>query len=381
LNNVVKISSVINEAQFLSLQDQWNSLADECETDSVFLRHEWFDAAWQWLKRDNKLLILSVVRNDEPIGFWPLVKHRKKFRKTTLRTIEFITIPDTQVCDVICSPENKEIVVDALTNYLGANWRTWDLCNLEKLPSNSKTAHYLQTSKNDSKLSFDVEQTGDNPLVTLTGVWSEYYARRSKRLRKGNNLVANRLKKQFRDVRVCWYRAKDMSQECMTQTLGTVIDISSRSWKSEIGKSLECAGPGAFIKRLTAHAYKHDWLSIWTLELDGRPAAMEYQLSYAGHVHALRGDFDLELSDQSPGTYLNWKLLEELFGEELLRYHMGPGNNAYKMRWADESSHLCKATAFSASPRGRIMSVVERKLHPFAKKLAANTKGYLTRGA
>ena len=361
----------------MRLRDRWNCLADACESDSVFLRHEWFDAAWQWLKCETDLFVLSVTRGDEIIGLWPLVTHRRKHRRTTVRAIEFMTVPDTQVCDVICSPENHEIVVDALKNYLRANRRTWDLCSLEKLPAESRTINCLQARQEDRVLAFDIDTVGFNPQVNLTGTWPDFYARRSRRLKKGNNLVANHLKKKFSDIEMRFIRASDVDQETAIQALQTVIGVSRRSWKSETGGSLDKAGPGAFIERLTSHAFRQNWLSLWILELDGQPVAIEYQLSYAGNVHALRGDFDLEWSDLSPGTFLNWKLLEKLFDEDLQCYHMGPGNNAYKMRWAEETTPLCKATAYSSSARGRIISMVERKLRPFAKRVVARAKGYL----
>lgn len=88
---------------------------------------------------------------------------------------------------------------------------------------------------------------------------------------------------------------------------------------------------------------------------------MEYQLAYAGRVHALRADFDKQFGALSPGTYLNVKLLERLCGHSLTRYLMGPGNNPYKKRWSETVEPLQQIRIFSPSLRGRVLGAVDVK--------------------
>jgi len=379
LENDIGVTAVTDDAGFAALREQWNALADVSETGTVFLRHEWFDAAWQWLANDCERLILLVSRADRLIGIWPLVTRRRTQRKIGITAVEFLSVPDTQVCDAICAPRDHAEVVNALFGYLRDHGQSWDTVELTKLPSGSLTAGYLAEARGQGVASFEVTTDGSNPQVALDATWADYYATRSRRLKKGNNLVANRLKKKFDDIDMRWIRAGSADEQLVSEALETAVSLSGRSWKRKTGNSLDHSGPNAFISKLTAHALAEGWLSIWVLELDGRPAAMEYQLAFRGDVHALRGDFDDEFSSLSPGTFLNWRLLERLFDEDQKCYHMGPGDNAYKLRWAEQAPEQSRAIAYGRSLRGRYLYVVERRLRPLAARVAGWAKARFTR--
>ncbi len=137
-----------------------------------------------------------------------------------------------------------------------------------------------------------------------------------------------------------WLGPGDDGSERVESFLERSIGISAKSWKSRTGNSLDMPAPQAFIRRLSALASRRGWLSIWILSLNDRPVAMEYQLVADGNVYALRSDFDPEFDEISPGTYLNLVLVQQLFGRGLRRYYMGPGNNAYKCRWAAQAEPI-----------------------------------------
>ena len=96
---------------------------------------------------------------------------------------------------------------------------------------------------------------------------------------------------------------------------------------------------------------------------------MEYQLIYAGNVHALRADFDAACDEISPGSYLFRHLLESFFGRSLDRYYMGPGENPYKMRWTDEAEPLRRAIVYSRSWQGRAEWLREAVLKPRIRRV------------
>jgi CelD/BcsL family acetyltransferase involved in cellulose biosynthesis len=103
--------------------------------------------------------------------------------------------------------------------------------------------------------------------------------------------------------------------------------------------------------------------------LDGKVIATEYQVIADGHVYALRSDFDPAYSDMSPGTFLNHYLLKRLFGSDLIRYYMGPGENAYKMRWTDHAEPIYRLTAYSPTARGQLLRWLNRSARLLARRL------------
>jgi CelD/BcsL family acetyltransferase involved in cellulose biosynthesis len=93
---------VINEpVSFRRISEDWNQLVTSSPSESLFLRHEWFDAAWEWLKQDFLMRILCVYRNEKVIGILPLVMRRKRVHGLRLNVYESFGVPDTQLFDLI----------------------------------------------------------------------------------------------------------------------------------------------------------------------------------------------------------------------------------------------------------------------------------------
>ena len=160
----------------------------------------------------------------------------------------------------------------------------------------------------------------------------------------------------------------------MARHVDEIVAISAHSWKHVTGTSLDRAGPQAFIRELTESAFAEGWLSVWCLRLDGRPVAMEYQLLRDGHIHALRADFDDQYQSISPGSYLNFRMLERLFDGQHRRYYMGPGNNPYKSRWSETGDPVQTLTSYAPTMRGRageLWSEVKPRLRTWRDRLTA----------
>jgi CelD/BcsL family acetyltransferase involved in cellulose biosynthesis len=363
----LELTCVTNEGRFKALAVEWNRLADAADASSVFLRHEWFEAVWSWLKQDCELLVLCVRRNGILLGICPLVRRQRKRRSLPVRAIEFLSVSDTQACDILADPEYYDEVVTTIASHFSANVKPWDLIVLDKLPERSLTPQRLQAAMVKCGMGSVLETSGADSIVPLQGTWDDYYMRRSRRLKKGNNLVANTLRRAHATVNLRWVRGKTTADA--ERALAAAIAISADSWKKTTGFSLDSPGPNAFIRLLTQHAQQKGWLSLWILELDSIPVAMEYQLIYRGHVHALRADFRNTHHNLSPGTYLNWKLLERLFASDLIAYHMGVGDNPYKGRWAEAFSTRSRLMVFGRTMRGRLLRQAETRLRPVVRHL------------
>jgi CelD/BcsL family acetyltransferase involved in cellulose biosynthesis len=352
-----------------SLANTWNDVANLSHIDSVFLRYEWFDAAWQWNKMNSDLLILAIYEDGSLIGLCPLLKRNDTYRGMKIRRLEFLSSPDAQLCDIIAPEHNLESVINAIAHHLAHNYRKWDLFQINNIIAESPTIKLLTNALNNSGLSVKSESLSNNPSINLNTEWQTYYSRRSRSLKKGNNHLANRLKRAYEDIRLVWLHGNPLEQNTFKSTIDDLVHISSNSWKNDTGLTLDNAGPNAFIKCISEHANSNGWLSIWILYLNGDAVASEYQLIYKGKIHALRADYIQSFDTVSPGTYLNWKMLEKLFDTDLQRYEMGPGNNPYKYRWAEDETTLYQLVCYNKSLAGTILNFLQLKCKPFLQKL------------
>jgi CelD/BcsL family acetyltransferase involved in cellulose biosynthesis len=357
------VGLVSDDAAFAALERHWNAIAAQRPDLSVFGRHEWFEAAWLWQRESARLHVLTWSAHGQVRALLPMVERDGRGRLGTVRELHLLTVPDTQVCDILVAERHGTEAARAFAAYLVAHRRAWEVMRLSYLRPDSMIATRLATAMASMGCEVAKAGTPGNPFVSLGGDWTTYYAGRSRRLKKANNLAANRLAKAG-DVRVSWLEPGTPDDGRVAETVENVVAISKSSWKSETGTTLDRPGPGAFIRRLSAIAATRGWLSIWTLSLNGEAAAMEYQLVYEGNVHALRSDFRIGLEEISPGSHLSRTMLERMFGRGLDRYLMGPGNNAYKYRWAEATEPQVSVTVYSPSLPGRALGAWERRLKP-----------------
>lgn len=363
----IRTECLRDEADFHALAADWNRLAEATAPDSVFLRHEWFDSAWQWLKSDCRLWLICIYRGDTLAGICPLVSRSGKTAAIRVSRLEFLTVPDTQECDILSSVSDRNEVIAAVARKLHEMRSEWDVLELSYLPAESDTLATLPTALAQYGLLSTSIPAGRNLYIALDGSWENFYAARSRSLKKASNLAANRLNKSGKiDLRQVGADANDAA---IGTALEAAVRISSQSWKRQTGLTLDHPGPAGFIRRLTKLAHERGWLAIWLLEVDGKAVSMEYQLAYADRVHALRADFDDAWSELSPGSHLNREMLEQMFGGNRKRYYMGPGDNAYKLRWAEDSTPLYRVLAYSTTPRGWLAYLLDRKLRPAFDKL------------
>lgn len=361
----ITVEEISSTKSFLELRDEWRALEKSMCRTSVFLTHDWFSAAWQWRRRDGLLSILVVRQKGQMIGACPLLKttaNRKLFKYTRL---EYLAIPDSQECLILAKASLESLVHNAIFANLAAR-SDWDTLEVEQIPEDSSAWDSLHSQKVRSGIAIGYRSGGTNPTVPLSGTWQEYYARRSRRLKKGNNHIANKLKRQYAEISVeCHYYSRwpdDLFQESYENLIAT----STRSWKSgETRSSFDHEGPEAWLRGISTAAAERGWLAVWVLKLDGQCVATEMQLIRDGIISALRADFDNALRDLSPGAYLNWKILERLFSQDmgnLTEYRMGPGANPYKARWSEQELRMGHAVLYNRTYKARLIRLIDERV-------------------
>ncbi|MEF8982928.1 GNAT family N-acetyltransferase, partial [Thiohalorhabdus sp.] len=353
--------------RFRELRPTWNRLVEASRFPSVFLRHEWFDAALQWASPRRSPLILTFSEGEAVVAVMPLSLQQPSLPGSGPVRLEALQVPDTQEFDLIARAGREGAACEAFARWLVRNRRHWDTLHLSALPSRSGMAGRLRHALAGTGIAVAPEEEKTNLSIDLTQPWESYYQGLSRRLKKNNNLIQNRLEKAT-GARLLWYRTLDAE----SQPLERAIAVSARSWKSPLGLSLDFPGPGRFVRRLADHGAREGWLSLWLLELDGEAAAMELQLAYGGRVHALRGDFDPDFESLSPGSYLHHHQLRSLFEEkDLTTYLMGPGPNPYKLRWSGKGETLRALRAWSPTWRGTLARLYDLRLWPAARRAKA----------
>lgn len=372
-NAVITIKCVTCEKEFNTLKKEWNNLAQNIDDTCVYFRHEWVDAAWQWLRTESELYIICAYQRNTLCGVLPLVKKSLNRHFIPYIEVQFLSIPDTQRNDLISNSNHGDEIAEAIFYFLLNKNKSWDLIRLDKIAFGSSTINYFKDVADTLRLKTEVLDNGENPGITLEDSWDNFYSRRSRRLKKGNNHVANKIGASGKTLELKYFSRESIKDKGFDKLLTDIIGVSASSWKKDTGLTLDNPGPNAFIRQLTKHAYNQGWLSVWFVTLDGEPAAIEYQIDYNGYISALRADVNTKYNDLSPGTYLNWKMLIQLFNKQKKYYSMGPGNNKYKLRWAEELNKLEEIVCYNRTLKGSLFKLLELTIKPVAKTILGRT--------
>ena len=347
------------ETEFGALQRTWNELAARAEHPSIFLRHEWFSAAWAWRKADAQLHILTATDGPDVIGIMPLVR---SVGPDGLRVLRPLAVPDTQRWDVVAAAADAPRAAAMIASTLCAS-PDWDVMELNCLDAGGGILNWLLPSLAGRVARVRSVEIERNAYVSMPEGWSTYYRSRSRSVKKANNLAANRLTRAGA-VRVACLKAPETSEAEFAEALDDAIRVSARSWKGDTNISLEKTGPQAFIRALSAGCYSQRAVSLWMLYLDDVPLAMEYQVLCDGDVYGLRSDFDASCTRLSPGTHLLHMLIERLSESDFRRYYLGRGENAYKSRWANAAEPVYRLIAYNTTLRGAFKAARDSLVQP-----------------
>ena len=355
-------------SEFHAISDEWDRLAN-LQTHRAFFDQNWFNSVLQWQPKGAQLCIALVKHQEQLIGILPLRKVSTQERGLSIQKLEWLAVPDTQFCDVIAKEEDKARVFKTFWKALSHNPFPWDKIDL--YPFNKACCANKQWLP--EKHPFKIEEASQHYWINLEKGWDDYYQTRTRRLKKGNNHLANRLKAEGSLTLVHLYG--DNNGKHQTPYLKAMERLSEQSWKKKTHTTLENQGPQNFMRALIKAHQKNNLFSLWILKLNEVPIAFEYQIRDNQNCYALRSDFDEKYRALSPGSYLNWKMLESL--EHCKAYYMGPGTNAYKLRWQNEALPLYRMTAYASNIKSKLLRTLNDdwlpKLRPL-KNLIHQTK-------
>lgn len=355
---------ITNKTDFLALKNEWNTLANQV-SDEFFFRHEWFESALAWREHDAQLAIYCAYHQTKLIALLPLCISKSHYKGLPFKQAEFLSVPDTQVCDFMVLPSYRHLAQAILISSL--HCKDWDKLRLHYLAEDSLIGSIYRDGIPHASLL----ETTQHAKVLIEHSFEAYYQTRSRRLKKGNNLCRNHL------LKAGAVSIKDISSFPVKDILNTIKHISEHSWKKATKTTFDQAGPSAFIHHLTQIAQDNHWLSVWVLTLDNENIAYEYQISFLDKVHALRSDYLQAKQALSPGTYLNWQVLAKIFEQGKSIYCMGPGNNAYKKRWQNKIEPVYTFCHYSATLTGRILKTCEQNLAPKIRPIRHQLESWL----
>jgi len=324
-----------------NLETEWNGLLAESITHVPFLRYEYLHNWWQtrgggeW-STESSLVIITAHDGDHLVGIAPLFLN-KKSDKSTLLFLGSIEISD--YLDLIVRPQDLSVFMEGLFNYLTTNpdmpdWDTLDLYNLfESSPSNA----YFQKIATSLGLTFSSEITNHAPAISLPGDWETYLASLDKKQRHELRRKIRRLEEA--EVPSRWYFVENENTLAADIEHFLALMAEDPEKKAFLTREMVIA-----MTDTIKTAFKHGFLQLAFLEIDGQKAAAYLNFDYHNHLWIYNSGLNREFYSYSPGWVLLGYLLRWANENGRSSFDFMRGDEEYKYRFGAKDRFVQRVT-------------------------------------
>jgi CelD/BcsL family acetyltransferase involved in cellulose biosynthesis len=189
------------------------------------------------------------------------------------------------------------------------------------------------------------------PVLELPASFDEWVKSLGKNAREQARRYPKRLEKNFA---VEYELAHD--EASTSRALDDLFSLHGRRWRSR-GQTGVLATPRrqAFHREVCAEFLKRDWLRLWTLRLDGRPACVLLFYYFGGRLWFFIGGFEIELQKWSVGTCLFARAIGAAIEEGAHEIDFLRGAEEYKYRLGAKDREFVHLSWFSLGARGKYL--------------------------
>jgi len=302
---------------------RWNDLLHASDTDVATLTWQWQRAWWESFPKD-QLLLVTAHRDGETVAIASLVGDEGMvyFAGTGLADyLDFIGDVD------------DEAILDAILTTARDCVPKFDGFRFGGVPATSRTGERLQGTAARLGLDCYEEERADVPFLDLA-------AQRDAAL-----AAATKPKLVKRERALCRLGALDVRHfqdgDAILPNLDAFFDQHISRWgTTETPSMFLDQRYRDFVERATRFASGTDWLRFTRVDWDGSPIAFHYGSCYRGRYIFGTPTFAPAMARCSPGTTLLRHVLLAAIAEDARTFDFGPGDEAYKFRFATQVTHV-----------------------------------------
>lgn len=360
----IRVASSLSDVGLTA--DEWNTLAAQSATHSVFQTHEW---TLSWLAEfgdEYEPLMVVATDNGQVSGVAPLVTDTREGH----RVIRFAGDGRADYCDVLSRRDNPTVVT-ALIDAILTNDR-WDVIELNNIPEDSRTADIVRS--HCSRSGYHVLSNEMYVCPTLLVAGHEEPARaiaEKPSLRRRENYFRRQGRLVCRDLK---------TEAEVAPYLDRFFEQHIERWSSaRTSPSLFVNDRNkAFYRRLTKSLAARGWLLFTVIEFDDEPIAFHFGFDYDSTVTWYKPSFNIKYAPAAPGLVLVQHLIRYAIEQKRAELDFTVGNEPFKRRFTNHERRTISVRVFRDSwrfQRERLRGTVASAIKSIWRVGAASTQG------
>jgi CelD/BcsL family acetyltransferase involved in cellulose biosynthesis len=312
-------------------REEWEELAGR--SGSIFATWELATSWWRHFGEGSEPVLLRCRLPGGAIAIMPLCRSRRG----PLHVLRFIGHGPADTLGPICAPEDRQAAGAALREALADGVAgPWHMLLAERMPVGS-----LGEAIGGRRL-----QREASPELEIGGrSWEDFRSSGSRNMKEKLRRNTRKLEKQHElNFRLC------EDPERLDADLETLIRLHRARWGEGEG-AFQREAVVAFHHDFAAAALRRGWLRLWTMEVDGEPAAAWYGFRFGGTESFYQSGRDPRFDRFSIGFLMLMRTVQAAFEDGLDRYAFLRGDEPYKDRLAEADPGL-ETRALGRGPLG-----------------------------
>lgn len=335
---MLHVTELNDLGEVAALRPVWRRLLLQTPNYSFLHTLEWLDGAWAHYKLPQKLRVMLVERDGQPLGIVPLCVRTERRKFGSFRVLTY-PLDDWGTFFGPLGPE-PGLAFRAAMERVAATHRDWDFIDLRWV--DQAAPEFLAIGESMRHCGFDclVRPRMEVRLVRMHDGWEAYVATRSRNWRQKMRRDCEALERKSGEVRLLRYRPApgEKSHRDHDEIYDLCERIAENSWQSAAASQSTLCSPRVrdVLRQLHRVAGDLGMLDTNILLVNDRPVAFNYNYLAENRAFGLRSGFDATAGLENCGKILIFKMLEDGFRRGDVEYSFGPGRQPYKDRYATE---------------------------------------------
>ncbi|HEX3684193.1 MAG TPA: GNAT family N-acetyltransferase [Bryobacteraceae bacterium] len=306
---------------------EWRSFVETVDRLTPFQLPAWLLTWWRHFG-SGRLQVLVLSEKGSTVGVVPLFRHKWQGRAQ-------LTLVGSGISDYLdpaIAPGREEEVILKLRGHL-LNDCDWDICDWQDLAADSPLAALARVQ-------------GDTPCseIRLNGGFEEYWARRSKDLRRNLRRYRSRAEQDG---------PLEFAVTCGTGLMNELIRLHGDRWERQGQPGMVAANSSAEFLRDVAREFERlQSLRFFSLRFKGEIVALSVGFLYRNTIYSYLSAFDPQYEILGFGRTLLYESLRHAYGQHYIAWNFCRGDEPYKFSFGAQA--IAKSRLILTRGRGDI---------------------------